>query len=110
MARIAICEPVAETRELFECLVSRLGHDVVDDGADVVLFEPAGPLSFAEVRARHPGAHILVASIEPPPAEPRIERWSAWLLKPFSLAELRKGLETAHSPAWTATASVSPAT
>lgn len=47
MARVCISEPVAETRELLERLVTRLGHEIVPEhqliAADALLFEPSSP-------------------------------------------------------------------
>jgi hypothetical protein len=100
MARILICEPVTETRELLERLVLRMGHDIVGIDAlrtvDVLLFEPESKAGLAlaklllEVR---PEASLVACSAEPPRAQLKLPRVVASLLQPFSPADLARVLD-----------------
>ncbi len=93
VARIAVLEPVPETRELLERLIARAGHEIVDEDADVVILEPLGRVARRTVRMRHPRAAVVVASIVPPgPGDPPA---AARLLQPFVSAELRRAIDAA---------------
>jgi hypothetical protein len=99
MARILICEPVAETRELMERLVRRMGHEVVDLDSlrevDVLLFEPDSPEGRAIARLLgdvRPGARLVACHARPPVPALRL---------PFSPADLRRVVEAALRPAAT---------
>lgn len=105
MARILICEPAAEARELIARQVARLGHDPVGPGAgddvlagvDVALVEPARTSlrrRAERVWERSPDARIVVASIYPP-HEDDGDLALSHLLKPFTLAQLRRALDAA---------------
>lgn len=88
-------------------VVSRLGHepvytsrpgDVLADGVDVILLEPADTraLGAAQVlRLRHERLPIVCASIYPETADARRLAPVAYLVKPFPLAELERALTTA---------------
>ena len=88
-------------------VVSRLGHepvytscpgDVLPDGVDVILLEPADTraLGAAQVlRLRHERLPIVCASIYPETADARRLAPVAYLVKPFPLAELERALTTA---------------
>lgn len=100
MAKILICEPVAETRELLERLVRRMGHVIVGidalESVDVLVFEPNSPAGLAIARRvleARPDASLLACSAEPVrsplPASPRIV---ASLQQPFSPADLARAL------------------
>lgn len=101
MARICVHEPNSETRDLLSLLVTRLGHDVVERDADVVLVEPVedgwGAVGLA--RDANPEARVIVCSIA---LHDRDEldmlRADAFLLKPFRLAELRAAIAQAQAP------------
>lgn len=105
MARILICEPVAETRELMERLVRRMGHELVDLDSlrvvDVLLFDPdseegraIGRL-LADVR---PAARLVACHARPPTPALRLPRLFASLLQPFSPTDLRRVVEAALRP------------
>jgi hypothetical protein len=100
MARILICEPVEETRELLERLVRRMGHDIVSldelRTVDVLLFEPESRAGLAlaklllEVR---PEASLVACSAQPPRTQLTLPRLVASLLQPFSPADLARVLD-----------------
>jgi CheY-like chemotaxis protein len=118
MARILIVEPHVEVRELLERVVRRLGSEPVRPSPDLVLreidaavVEPAGPRGEEAVRALHEaGVPTVYVSIYPPTPEIREYRPLAYLLKPFSLAELEEAIlaATAASPPARASAGASP--
>ena len=96
MARVCLSEPDPETREVLTCLLKRLGHDVVERDADIIMIEPVldGPGAIGLARCASPGARLVICSIA----------WhdrgrlahldaDAFLLKPFGLAELRSALD-----------------
>ena len=106
MARILIVEPHPEVRDLLVRIVSRLGHEpVVHDGAaelddlDVVLLEPVhwDGIEIARSAQRRSGARVVCVSISPP-SEETLALGSAYLLKPFSLADLERALLSALEP------------
>ncbi|MDP9303987.1 MAG: hypothetical protein M3O92_05715 [Actinomycetota bacterium] len=107
MALFLIIEPHEEIRPLYAAVIRGLGHDAAffDGGAiakpDVLLVEPAYPEAFeAALRLRlvHPDLPIVCASIhEPVREEVQVLRPSTYLLKPFSLVELRDALQLALS-------------
>ncbi len=108
MAQVLISEPHADVRRLFEHMVTRLGHDPlavtalngdVVASADVLLVEPAEPAGAALAQvAQHlrPSLPIICVSIAPPMLELGLIP-TAYLLKPFSLGELREALSAALS-------------
>jgi hypothetical protein len=106
MARIAVHEPVAETREMIERLVRRLGHEVVawdDRGAtdaqiDVLLFEPASPTALAHARLTRvawPSAGLVACSAAPPGRAPGDLHPLQTLTQPFSPTDLARTLALA---------------
>lgn len=102
MARICLSEPNPETRDLLAHLVARIGHDVVDRGADVVLVEPVedGPGAVGLARDANPHARVVVCSIALyDRAQLDALGADAFLLKPFGLAELRGAIAQAQAPA-----------
>lgn len=109
MARILICEPVAETRELMERLVRRMGHELVDLDSlrtvDVLLFEPGSRDGQAIARLLHdvrPAARLVACSHAPERPAVRLPRLFASLLQPFSPADLRRVVDAALRPALSA--------
>jgi CheY-like chemotaxis protein len=108
MALFLIIEPHEEIRPLYAAVIRGLGHEAVffESGTiaepDVLLFEPAYPEAFeAAVRLRlaHPALPIVCASIhEAVREEVQVLQPSTYLLKPFSLVELRDALQLALSP------------
>ena len=105
MARILIIEPHAEVRDLLARVVTRMGHEPVpstgrgeDDlsGIDVVLLEPAAWEGVDVARAaKSCGATIVGVSIFPASEEVGELQPVAYLLKPFSLAELEQAIAAA---------------
>ena len=110
VARILICEPHAEVRELLRHVVVRLGHEPVysgsnaprEDDVDAVLLEPAHAPSLdaaSRLRLKRPDLPIVCTSIHPPdgglgPLDP-----FAYLLKPFALEELENIIRRALAQA-----------
>ncbi len=106
MAKILICEPVEETRELMERLVRRMGHELVGldslRDVDVLLFEPGSPEGQAIARLLHdvrPNARLVACSHEPPSPIVRLPRLFGSLLQPFAPSDLRRIVEAALRPA-----------
>lgn len=102
MARICLHEPNPETRDLLAHLVTRLGHDVVERDADVVLVEPVedgwGAIGLA--RDANPQASVIVCSIAAHDREELVAlRAAGFLLKPFGLGQLRAAIAEAQAPA-----------
>lgn len=99
MARICLSEPNPETRDLLEHIVRRLGHEVVDAGADVVLVEPVvdGPGAVGLARRESPGARIVVCSIAVHDRAQLADLGAdGFVLKPFGREELRAAIEPPH--------------
>ena len=100
MARILICEPVEETRELLERLVDRMGHVIVGiedlESIDVLVFDPGSAAGRALARRAVevcPNASLVACSAEPSRArQPTTPGVVATLLQPFSPADLSRAL------------------
>src|SRR5215203_7214459 len=103
MARVLICEPHPEVRELLCRVVIRLGHDPVLEDAelapvDAILLEPAHPPSVERAqafRAANGETPLVCASIELPDAGSRRLEPVAFLVKPFALPDLEHALTRA---------------
>lgn len=108
MARILICEPHADLRDLLTCVVERLGHEAVQAGlrpgepppgdVDAVVVEPADTRSHEDARRlRRQSADlpIVCVSIYPPGPGTHELRPASHLVKPFGLAELQRALADA---------------
>jgi CheY-like chemotaxis protein len=106
LARILICEPHAEVRELLGHVVVRLGHEPVHglppaphgDEVDAVLLEPAHAPSREAVAAlclSRPGLPVVCTSIHPPGGDEDDLEPFAYLLKPFALEDLENAIERA---------------
>jgi CheY-like chemotaxis protein len=102
MARVLVCEPVQETRELIERLVRRMGHDVVGLDSlqlvDVLFYEPASRAGLAlacRLRNERPDTALVACSASPPGELPATPRPFASLLQPFAPADLKRVLESA---------------
>lgn len=101
MARVHIAEPVAETRELLERLVVRLGHESLPeerlDEVDALIFEPSSPRSVTMARRarrdRPRTALVAVSSI--PVALAGIPGQVARLTQPFQPVDLERALTQA---------------
>jgi hypothetical protein len=112
VARVLICEPHPEVRELLRRVVVRLGHeplldDAALDGVDAIVLEPAHAPSVERAQAFR-GANgetpIVCASIELPDAGSRRLNPVAYLVKPFALPDLEHAIRSAlngngHRPA-----------
>lgn len=101
MARVCICEPVAETRELLERLVARLGHEIVPEhqliAADALLFEPGSPHGVTlarRVRNHSPETALVAVSAFPLPIS-GLPGHVRRLTQPFVPAELARALDGA---------------
>lgn len=100
MARILISEPNPDVRQLFEHMVSRLGHEPValwsvtpETAAtiDLMLVESADVACVdlaVEARRLNPGLPVVAVSIFPPEIDSAFHP-DAHLLKPFAIGELR---------------------
>ncbi len=101
MARVCISEPVAETRELLERLVVRIGHEVVPEhqliAADALLFEPSSPhgVMLANRARRHCPETALVAVSALPVADAGLPGRVHSLTQPFLPADLERALDSA---------------
>jgi hypothetical protein len=103
VARILICEPHHEVRELLSRIVIRLGHDPVLEDAqlgpvDAILLEPAHAPSVeraAAFKAVDEETPIVCASIELPNAGTRRLSPVAYLVKPFALPDVERALSLA---------------
>jgi CheY-like chemotaxis protein len=109
MARILISESHDDVRRLLERMVVRLGHEPVAvraptpkqlTSADVFVIEPADPIGAVLAQAAHlidPTLPLICASVTAPPPElPDLGiSFTATLVKPFTLAQLRAAIELA---------------
>jgi hypothetical protein len=103
LAKVLICEPHPEVRELLSRIVVRLGHEPLHDDAelaavDAIVLEPAHAASVERAQAfRAVNGHtpIVCASIELPDAGSRRLAPIAYLVKPFALPDLDAALRGA---------------
>jgi CheY-like chemotaxis protein len=103
VARVLICEPHPEVRELLSRIVVRLGHDPVLEDADLapvdaILLEPAHAPSVERAqafRAVNSETPIVCASLELPDAGTRRLAPIAYLVKPFALPDLEHAIARA---------------
>jgi CheY-like chemotaxis protein len=103
VARVLICEPDPEVRELLSRIVVRLGHQpVVEDAelapVDAILLEPAHAPSVERAqafRATNGATPVVCTSIELPDAGSRRLGPVAFLVKPFALPDLEAALKRA---------------
>jgi CheY-like chemotaxis protein len=103
VARVLICEPHPEVRELLRRIVVRLGHEpLLEDAAlervDAIVLEPAHAPSVERAQAFR-GAKgdtpIVCTSIELPDAGSRRLNPVAYLVKPFALPDLEHAIHAA---------------
>ena|SRR5919109_3235066 len=100
VAKVLICEPHPEVRELLGRVVTRLGHEPLHDDAelsrvDAIVLEPAHAPSVeraAAFRAVDQATPVVCASIEVPHAGSRMLAPIAYLVKPFALPDLEHAL------------------
>jgi hypothetical protein len=105
VARVLICEPHPEVRELLRLVVVRLGHEpLLEEAAlqpvDLIVVEPAHAPSAERARAfRAADDHtpIVCTSIELPDPGSRRLAPIAHLVKPFALPDLEHALTHALS-------------
>jgi CheY-like chemotaxis protein len=103
VARVLICEPHPEVRELLRRIVMRLGHEpVLDDAAlgevEAIVVEPAHTPSVERAQAFRAFAGevpLICASIDLPNGGTRRLRPVAYLVKPFALPEIEAALTSA---------------
>jgi hypothetical protein len=103
VARVLICEPHPEVRELLSRVVVRLGHEPVLDDADLapvdaIVLEPSHAPSVERAqafRAANGNTPIICASIDLPDAGSRRLAPTAYLVKPFALPDLEDALSRA---------------
>jgi two-component SAPR family response regulator len=103
VARVLICEPHPEVRELLSRIVLRLGHEPVLEDADLapvdaILLEPAHAPSVERAqafRAVNGETPIVCASLELPDAGSRRLAPIAYLVKPFALPDLEHAISRA---------------
>jgi len=103
MARVLICEPHPEVRELLRRIVVRLGHEPVLDDAglcdvEAIVVEPAHAPAIERAQAFRAVAGyvpIVCASIEPPNGGSRRLNPVAHLVKPFALPDMEAALTSA---------------
>jgi hypothetical protein len=103
VARVLICEPDPEVRELLSRVVVRLGHEPLFDNAelapvDAIVLEPSHAPSVERAQAfRAVNGHtpIVCASIDLPDAGSHRLAPTAYLVKPFALPDLEAALSRA---------------
>jgi len=106
VARILVAEPDPDALALIERAIAASGHEAVlyRPGSelpevDVMLFEPSmgqRVVALAKVLASaSPPVPVVVVSIQPPELAVHELRPVAYVLKPFSLDELRAAVEKA---------------
>jgi hypothetical protein len=103
VARVLICEPHPEVRELLSRIVVRLGHvPVLDDAqlgpVDVILLEPAHAPSVeraAAFKAVDETTPVVCASIDLPNPGTRRLHPVSYLVKPFALPDVERALSEA---------------
>ena len=98
MPSVLINEPHLEVRELLERVVEAMGYDALvtepehASSIDVMLIEPGSEQaleSARRLRATRPDLPIVCVSIYPPQLESDLLYPAAYLVKPFSVAELQ---------------------
>jgi hypothetical protein len=108
VAKVLILDPAQEIRDLYLYLVVRLGHEALldpadADRADVVVFEPADRPSrelAGSLRERKPRLPLVCASIYPRDHVTVGDLAPvAYLVKPFTSAELGRALADALASA-----------
>jgi CheY-like chemotaxis protein len=109
MARILICEPHDDVRRLLERMVARLGHEPIVatipgpehlTSADVFILEPAEPVGAVFAQAASlavPELPLICSSVAAPPRElaDLDVQFAAYLIKPYTVEQLRVAIEQA---------------
>jgi CheY-like chemotaxis protein len=103
MPSVLISEPHLEVRELLERVVEAMGYEaLVDepenaDAIDVMLIEPGSEQALdraRRIRDARPDLPVVCVSIYPPELESDLLSPAAYLVKPFSVADLQEVLRT----------------
>lgn len=98
MPSILISEPHLEVRELLERVVEAMGFEALVDepehaaSIDVLLIEPGNEQALdraRRLRTTRPDLPVVCVSIYPPQLESDMLYPAAYLVKPFSVAELQ---------------------
>lgn len=98
MPAVLISEPHLEVRELLERVVEAMGYDALVEepehtaSIDVLLIEPGSEQALdraRRLRATRPDLPVVCVSIYPPQLESDLLYPAAYLVKPFSVAELQ---------------------
>jgi CheY-like chemotaxis protein len=104
-ARVLICEPSDDVRELLAAAIRRLGYEAVayeDSGRhgdfDVVVLEPASERHLNALTALASLPPVVALSIYAPEEQPNGIAIAAHLAKPFSLGQLGDALAAALRP------------
>jgi CheY-like chemotaxis protein len=104
MAAILISEPHLEVRELLARVIEAMGAEPLVDApasahaVDLLLIEPGSEAALElarRLRAERPDLPIVCVSIYPPQLESDLLCPAAYLVKPFSVAELQGVLRNA---------------
>jgi CheY-like chemotaxis protein len=104
MATILISEPHLEVRELLARVIEAMGAEpLVEEPSsahelDLLLIEPGSEAALElarRLRAERPNLPIVCVSIYPPQLESDLLSPAAYLVKPFSVAELQGVLRNA---------------
>ncbi len=101
MASVHISEPVSETRELIERLVTRLGHELLPESqlleADALIFEPSSPhaVTLARNARRHRAQTALIAVSSLPVGLGGLPGRMERVTQPFRPEELERALTVA---------------
>jgi CheY-like chemotaxis protein len=103
VARVLICEPDPEVRELLSRVVARLGHEPLLDESDLapvdaIVLEPSHLPSVERAqafRAANATTPIVCASIDLPDGGSRRLDPVAYLVKPFALPDLEAAIKRA---------------
>jgi len=107
VARVLICEPHDDIRELLDFVVRRLGHEPVglngtgpdELAVDAAVIEPGEPEGLRLARQlREQGVPVLFTSIFPANPELLALTPTAYLVKPFPLYVLERTLAETLSP------------
>jgi CheY-like chemotaxis protein len=98
MAKVLIGEPHPEVRELLVRVVEGMGLEPITDDAaggdevDLLVIEPGSEAAIRlaqRLRAERPELPVVCVSIYPPSLETELLSPAAYLVKPFSVAELQ---------------------
>ena len=102
MASIAIRDPDGDVRALIQHVLVRLGHTILpesaEESADVVVLEPASAPDVEAVRrlrARNPSLPVVCLSILPPLPETLELEPATYVVKPFTIPDVRAAVDCA---------------